>query len=168
MKAIWWVPLALAGDQLSKAAIVGSMARGQSVAVLGDAFRVTYIHNSGAAFGMNLGSPLVHTLLSVAALAAMAWLYHATPASQRLGRLALCMIVGGALGNIVDRVRLGEVVDFLDFGIGTRRWPVFNLADSFVTVGVVLLAYASMRPGARRCSDPDRAPPSPETSAARN
>lgn len=167
MKDWWWVPLALGVDQLSKAVVAGAMARGQSVPVLGDLFRLTYIHNAGAAFGVNLGSPLLHTLLSVLALLAMGWLYRSTPRSQWLVRLAVCLIVGGALGNIVDRLRLGQVVDFLDFGIGARRWPVFNLADSFITVGVLVLALASILPGARGSGAAGPEPRVAEPSTAR-
>ena len=87
-------------------------------------------------------------MLSLAALGLLVWLYRSTPAGQRLVRWALCMVMGGALGNIVDRIRCGEVIDFLDFGVGRLRWPVFNLADSFVTVGVMLLALAAVWPSA--------------------
>jgi signal peptidase II len=145
VRALWWAPIALVADQVSKAVIMNTMVRGQSVPLVGDYFRLTYIHNSGAAFGLNLGSPLLHTVISVVALGALAWLFASTSHGDRVIRVALSMVMGGAVGNIVDRIHLHEVVDFLDLGVGSLRWPVFNLADSFVTVGVALLALAYWR-----------------------
>ncbi|MEW6750211.1 MAG: signal peptidase II [Candidatus Latescibacterota bacterium] len=145
MSPLWVVPASLIVDQVTKLVVMQTMMRNQSISVLGDVFRLTYIHNSGAAFGLNLGSPALHTLVSIVALAALAWLFRTSPAENRVMRVSLCLILGGALGNIVDRLRLSEVVDFLDFGIGTLRWPVFNVADSCVTVGIVLLALSYSR-----------------------
>ena len=101
----------------------------------------------GAAFGLNLGSPLIHTVVSIAALALLVYLFRTLPVGARLLRIALAMVLGGALGNIVDRIRLEKgVVDFFAFGLGEQwRWPVFNVADSFVTVGVILLAIGYSR-----------------------
>jgi len=147
VKALWIVPAALVVDQLSKFAVMRTMLRHQSIPVLGDFFRLTYIHNSGAAFGLNLGSPLLHTLVSIVALGALIWLFRSAPREDRLMRCALSLVLGGALGNIIDRIHLHEVVDFFDFGIGDLRWPVFNFADSFVTVGIALLALAYSRHG---------------------
>lgn len=145
MKPYWLVPLALAADQGTKFLVQHTMVRGHSVPVLGDFFRLTYIHNSGAAFGLNLGNPWAHTAVSLVALAALGWLLRSAPRDDRLMRFSLWLVLGGAVGNIVDRVYLGEVVDFLDFGLGGLRWPVFNLADTFVTVGIGLLALAYSR-----------------------
>ena len=139
MRASWLAPIALIADQVSKAVVMATMDRGDSVALIGNVFRLTYIHNAGAAFGLRLGSPLIHIGVSLLAMAALGWLFYTTPRENRLMRAALGLVLGGALGNIVDRVRLHEVVDFLDFGIGNLRWPVFNLADSCVTVGIGLL-----------------------------
>lgn len=139
LTALWLVPLVLALDQVSKLAVARAMAEGESIEVLGDFFRLTYIHNPGAAFGLDVGSPLLHTLFSLVALGALGWLFRTAPPGARLLRCSLGMVLGGALGNIADRIRLGEVVDFFDFGLGELRWPVFNVADSFVTVGILLL-----------------------------
>lgn len=145
MKILWLVPVTLAVDQISKQIVMRSMIRHESIPVLGDFFRLTYIHNAGAAFGLNLGSPLLHTLVSIVALGALVWLFWTAPRDNRLMRFSLSLILGGALGNIVDRIHLREVVDFFDFGIGGLRWPIFNFADSFVTVGIFLLIYAYSR-----------------------
>jgi signal peptidase II len=163
---LWWAPAALVADQVSKAAVMHSMTLGESIPVIGDFFRLTYIHNSGAAFGLRLGSPLLHTLISLVALGALGWLFWSTPARERVMRAALSMVLGGAVGNIVDRIRLHEVVDFLDVGLRNLRWPVFNLADSFVTVGVVLLALSYGRTGRASDSGRDDSPCSPEARIA--
>lgn len=146
MKILLLIPLTLVIDQVSKYIIRHTMQLGQSEAVLGeDFFRLTYIHNPGAAFGLNMGSPLLHTIVSIAALGVLVWLFWTLPRQEDLLRLALVLVLGGALGNIVDRLYLGEVVDFFDFGFGSTRWPIFNFADSFVTIGVGLMALGYTR-----------------------
>lgn len=132
----------LALDLLTKAWIVSNIALYQSVPVLGDFFRITYTHNPGAAFGLHVGehSRIFFLVLALVALGVLVWLYRVTPASDRLRLFAVALVTGGAVGNIVDRIRYERgVVDFLDVGIGAYRWPVFNLADSAVTTGAVLL-----------------------------
>ena len=140
------VSLILALDQATKLLVATAMARNDSIEVLGGFFRLTYIHNRGAAFGLSLGGPEIHTFVSLAALVVLAYLFRTLPSDSRLLRAAVTMVLGGALGNIIDRIRLGEVIDFFDLGIGPDwRWPVFNVADSFVTVGIVILAIGYSR-----------------------
>ena len=115
------------------------------VDIIGEYVRLTYIFNPGAAFGIDLGpySRLIFLVLSVVALVALAGMYWATPAGDRMRLIAIALICGGAIGNLVDRVRSARgVVDFLDVGIGTIRWPVFNVADIAVTTGAILLALS--------------------------
>ncbi|MFH1569508.1 MAG: signal peptidase II [Gemmatimonadota bacterium] len=146
LAALWLVPVALAADQLSKHAVRRALALGDPVEVLGSVFRLTFIYNRGAAFGVDLGSPLLHTVMALAALGFVGWLYWSLPERAGLLRVALALVLGGALGNIVDRLRFGQVVDFFDVGLGEAwRWPVFNVADSCVTVGVILLAIGYRR-----------------------
>ena len=159
MRFLWIIPLAVAIDQVSKFIVRGSMALYQSEPVLGDFFRLTYIHNPGAAFGLNVGSPLLHTAFSFLALGILIYLYRSLTENERLLRLALCLVLGGAVGNIIDRLYLGEVVDFFDFGLGDLRWPIFNFADSFVTVGVLLLALGYSRH--KKTDDQPEQPSSP-------
>ena len=153
MRFLWLVPLTLVIDQVSKYIVQHTMVRGQSIAVLGeDFFRLTYIHNPGAAFGLNIGSPLAHTAVSIVALVVLVWLFWTLPRQEYLLRLALILVLGGALGNIIDRLYLGEVIDFFDFGFGSLRWPIFNFADSFVTVGVCLIAAGYARQKGRQAT----------------
>lgn len=139
--------LAIAGfallvDIATKEWIVANYTMYQSAPVLGDLFRITYTHNPGAAFGINIGehSRIVFLGLSLVALGVLAYLYLVTPATDRLRLGAVALVTGGALGNILDRIRYERgVVDFLDFGIGAHRWYVFNMADVAVSIGAILL-----------------------------
>jgi signal peptidase II len=117
----------------------------QQVDVIGEYVRLTYIHNPGAAFGIELGaySRFIFLFLSVLALAALAGMYWVTPAKDRIRLASIALICGGALGNLLDRIRSeAGVVDFLDVGFGNLRWPVFNIADIAVTTGAVFLALS--------------------------
>lgn len=129
-------------DLLTKAWVLDNFTLYETVPVLGDFFRFTYTHNPGAAFGIHIGehSRLFFLGLALVALGILAWLYVVTPLWDRLRLYAVALVTGGALGNIVDRIRFERgVVDFLDVGIGAYRWPVFNVADAAVSVGAVLL-----------------------------
>jgi signal peptidase II len=112
-------------------------------------FRIWHVRNSGAVWGFLSDSggsvPQLITLLAMAALAVVAFVFLKTTARCRLELTALSFILAGALGNIIDRVRLGYVVDFLDVYVGRQHWPTFNVADSFISIGVVLLAWSLWR-----------------------
>lgn len=129
-------------DQLTKWWIVRSMTLHEIVPVWGDFFRLTYTHNFGAAFGIDVGvySRVFFLTLALVALGVLAYLFVQTPARRRLRLWALALVTGGAVGNIIDRVRYeAGVVDFLDVGVGSLRWPIFNVADMAVSVGAILL-----------------------------
>jgi signal peptidase II len=144
--ALWWAAAVLVLDQVSKAIVVDTMILHRPISLIGDVVRLTYIHNPGAAFGLKLGGPLLHTIVAIGAVGVLGWLFLSLPKAARLQRIALSMVLGGALGNIIDRIRLDYVIDFFDVGISAAwRWPVFNVADSFVTVGVLVLAFSWSR-----------------------
>lgn len=138
-REIWIALCVLALDQASKLVVSTSMSPGDSMEVLDSFLRLTYVHNPYAAFGIAVGPPKLHFLFSSLALGVVVWVLLRS--SSGLQRHAIALVLGGALGNILDRLRMGKVVDFLDLGIGTHRWPVFNLADLAVTGGIVLLAW---------------------------
>lgn len=120
----------------------------QQVEVIGDYFRLTFIYNPGAAFGIHLGpySRIIFLVLSVVALAALAGMYWMTPVRDRVRLTSISLICAGAIGNLIDRIRSERgVVDFLDVGIGDLRWPVFNVADIAVTTGAIFLALSLWR-----------------------
>ena len=135
-------------DAITKFLVQQSFRLYEQVEIIGTYFRLTYIHNPGAAFGIHVGdySRPIFLVLSVIALAALAGMYWATPARERIRLMAIALICGGAIGNLIDRVRSeAGVVDFLDVGIGDLRWPVFNVADIAVTTGAVFLALSLWR-----------------------
>ena len=129
-------------DYVTKMWAMNTLTLGYPVPVLGEFFRLTYTHNPGAAFGINIGphSRTFFLVLSLVALVVLGFIYRATPAADRLRLLAIALVSAGAVGNIIDRLRFeAGVVDFLDVGIGRHRWPIFNVADMAVSIGAVLL-----------------------------
>ena len=137
----------LAFDQVTKEAVSSRLLLSEPVPVLGDFVRLTLVHNTGAAFGLFPGSRLPFIVVSLLAIAVVLYLVTREAYRGLPQRVLLGCILGGAIGNLVDRVRLGWVVDFIDVGLGSARWPVFNVADSAVTVGVILLAWYLSRAG---------------------
>ena len=128
-------------DQVSKALVLKHMPMFDSITIIPGFFNLTHVHNKGGAFGFLAQGdmPFRHYLFLLSAIVLMAvliYFYYHTPADHRWLRSALSLIFGGGIGNIIDRVRLGQVVDFLDFHIGSLTWPTFNVADSAVTVGI--------------------------------
>lgn len=132
-------------DALTKYIVQQTLVLYHPVPVLGDFFRLTYIYNPGAAFGLHLGSysRYIFLVLTVVAVVVLFLWYRSTPADDRLRLVAIASVTGGAIGNLIDRIRSHRgVVDFLDVGVGAVRWPVFNIADIAVTTGAVLLAIS--------------------------
>jgi signal peptidase II len=137
----------VAVDQVTKWLATSRLYLGQPVPVLGDVVRFTLVHNTGAAFGLFPGSRGPFIVISILAIAVVLYLFLRETYRGLHHRILLGCILGGAIGNLIDRVRLGWVVDFIDVGVGTVRWPVFNVADSAVTLGVILLAWNLSRSG---------------------
>jgi signal peptidase II len=137
-------------DQWSKGSITRMLGLHESREVLGDFFLLTSVRNSGAAFGLfaNFESSLKSIFLNSVAVAAFIavslYAFRSHFKSVRL-QLGLALVLGGAVGNLIDRVRYGYVVDFLLFGVGGHYWPAFNVADSAICVGVALLALDMLR-----------------------
>jgi signal peptidase II len=112
--------------------------------IIGNGFRFTLVYNPGAAFGLNLGvySRWIFMALTIAALVILGRLYQATRQGDFVRTMALGLVCGGAVGNLIDRIRSAAgVVDFIDVGVGDLRWPTFNVADMAVSVGAFLLAW---------------------------
>ena len=140
----------IAADQASKWLLVRSVPLEGTREVVRGFLRLWHVRNSGAVWGFFSGHdggviPKVITGLAVAALLIVAWFFLSADRRQRLELAAYAFILGGALGNIVDRLRLGYVVDFLDAYVKTWHWPTFNVADSCITIGVLLLALSLWR-----------------------
>lgn len=147
-------------DQITKAIVQKTMPLHESIPVIDGLFSLTYIRNPGAAFGLfaEHGNGLrmaFFVTISVVALLFLWTLFAKTPREAFVGRLSIAMVMGGAMGNLIDRIRFGEVVDFLDFYIGSYHWPAFNVADSSISIGVALMVwYFIQADRVARTSDP--------------
>ncbi len=127
-------------DQATKALVAATMVQNQSIAIAGYLLRITYIRNPSAAFGLDLGSISFYIIVGVTASIIVSYYIIRLPRRDHWPRIALAMILAGALGNLIDRLRFGEVVDFIQVGLSSRLvWPIFNVADMGVSVGVFLL-----------------------------
>ncbi len=133
-------------DQLSKAVVRFSLPLYQEVPIFPGFFSLTHIENPGGAFGFLAGHPSILQRLffligPLAAIGFLIYLYKKIPASYSILTAGLALIMGGALGNLIDRLRFGKVTDFFDFFIGRTHWPAFNIADSAVTIGSIIFIY---------------------------
>jgi signal peptidase II len=137
------VLLTLIIDQSSKAIIKYMLAEGQSIPILPFVFHLTYIRNPGAAFGLFADQTIFFIIATLFVITLVMVVARRIPESRWLLKLSLGLILGGAVGNLLDRLRYGLVVDFLDF----RVWPVFNLADSAIVLGACLLVLEVWRGG---------------------
>ncbi len=129
-------------DQLSKIYIDSSFVIGESHQVISNFFHITYVRNPGAAFGMLSDSAIripFFLSISVIAVIAILWYVRKVAAEKQWQLVALGLILSGALGNFIDRARLGEVIDFLDVHWYNYHWPAFNVADSAICVGVAIM-----------------------------
>lgn len=148
-------------DQLTKLHIMETMRLHESIPVIPNLFSLTYIRNPGAAFGLLAGSSnafrmVFFGLTSLFALVLLGSILYRMPEGEWMGRLSVSSILGGAVGNLIDRMRYGEVIDFLDVYVNDYHWPAFNVADSAITVGVVFLVIHFM------CEKKDVPPVVPE------
>lgn len=129
-------------DQATKIFTKDYMILGHSKKLLGNFVRYTYIENTGMAFGIHVGSRLFFTIFSIlAGLVILIYLFKSRN-DQPMVRISLSLILGGAIGNLIDRIFYGAVVDFIDVGFGSLRWYVFNVADAAVSIGMILLITA--------------------------
>lgn len=131
-------------DQLTKQQIMQTMRLHESISIIPNLFSLTYIRNPGAAFGLLAGSSnafrmVFFGLTSIFALGLLSTILFRMPEQDWMGRISVAAILGGAIGNLIDRLRFGEVIDFLDVYVENYHWPAFNVADSAITVGVIFL-----------------------------
>lgn len=139
MRALIYAALVVVSDQITKYVIRHNLDLNSTVPVIGDFLRLTYVENSGIVLGISVGGALpLFTGLSIIATVLILYYFLRERYNQPGIRIALALVLGGALGNLIDRLVFGRVVDFLDFGFGRYRFFVFNIADSAITVGVAL------------------------------
>lgn len=146
----WALFLALAGivlvaDQLTKLWITANVSPGQPLPVLGDLVRLVYSKNTGALFGLFRDNATLFGLVSIGVIGGIAW-YHGQAPRSALLSTALGLLLGGAIGNLIDRLRLGHVVDFVDAGIGGLRFYTFNVADSAISGALLLMLLLAIVP----------------------
>jgi signal peptidase II len=141
-----WVLTILVLDQLTKMIVDRTMSLHQSIPIIDGLFNLTYVRNTGAAFGIFAGSheafrlPFL-ILVSVLALGFVVVMLKRLRDEETGLITALSLIIGGAIGNLIDRVLYGEVIDFLDFYWSNYHWPAFNVADSCITIGVLITLF---------------------------
>lgn len=133
-------------DQATKYLVVGSFVLGEITPVLAGFFNLTLAYNKGAAFGMFSGisdgfREAMLALTTITAFAVIVFFMRSDYGQSRMARLSFMLIIGGAIGNIIDRIRLGYVIDFLDVYYQQYHWPAFNVADSCICLGVMLLMF---------------------------
>jgi len=142
-------------DQITKVAVIRALQPYEAISVIPGFFNLVHVRNPGIAFGLlsQLGTAWSRVLLSALTTAAVILLIYwfgRVRDKDRKAAFGLSLVIGGAVGNLIDRLRLGEVVDFLDFYVGSFHWPAFNVADSAVTVGTLLLALSILFEGSAK------------------
>jgi len=138
--------LVVLADQITKALILKYLPYHQSITVIAGFFDLTHIHNPGGAFGLmaNMSATartIVFIFASSVAVGLIFYFYKKTPPSYAFLAVGFALIFGGAIGNLIDRVRMGIVIDFLDVYVGKYHWPAFNIADSAITVGIFIFGF---------------------------
>ena len=132
-------------DQITKAVTRSAMMLGESKPVIKNFFHFTYVTNDGMAFGLNFpGGIYLFTSVSLLMTVFLGWYFWQQKESDLTLRLSLALILAGAIGNLIDRILFGTVVDFFDFMIGNYHWYIFNVADASVTIGMILYIYNSI------------------------
>ncbi|RDW18484.1 signal peptidase II [Oceanobacillus arenosus] len=134
----------IAIDQISKWTIVKTMEFGESITVIEDFFYITSHRNSGAAWGILEGKMLFFYIITVIVIIGVVYYMQKHAKNDKLLAVALSFILGGAIGNFIDRIFRHEVVDFFNFYIFNYNFPIFNVADSALTVGVILVIIATI------------------------
>jgi signal peptidase II len=130
-------------DRITKYLVLLYMTTGQSIPVIEDIFHLTFVKNPGAAFGLFAYRTMFFILVAIVVAAVIIYFHLTLPPEKKLFRIGLGLQLGGALGNLIDRIQSGYVIDFFDF----RVWPVFNIADMAILAGVAILACEILRDG---------------------
>lgn len=145
--ALGLTALAVLGlDQLAKALVVGALGVGERARVLGDLVVVWHVQNRGAAFSLFQDAAVLFYVVTVVAFGMIVYFHRAFAGRGPGLQVVLGLILGGTLGNLADRVRLGYVTDFVSVGIGDLRWPTFNVADASIVIGILaLVGYLTLR-----------------------
>ena len=133
-------------DQITKELIMNTLPVSRSLSIIPGFFNLTHVQNPGGAFGFlaqqsDLVRKFVFIFISILAAGMVLWFYKKTPESHPFLAAGFALIFGGAVGNLIDRIRFGSVVDFLDVYAGSYHWPAFNVADSAITIGIAIFVF---------------------------
>lgn len=144
-KWLWLSFVVIFLDQISKAVIRHFMTEGQSIPILGKFFMLTYTQNTGAAFSLSLGTPVVNRIFFIfVTFITVGFILYLLNLSKHVWQnIGFSLVIGGAIGNVIDRIFLGSVTDFLDCDFPDfimQRWPIFNIADSMIVIAMCILA----------------------------
>lgn len=132
-------------DQISKLLVVNLLTKTDSITIIKNFFYLTYINNDGAAFSILVGKRIFLILIAVLVIVMLIRYIKKNNIQNKLELVSLALIIGGSLGNLMDRVVRGYVIDFLDFKLFNYNFPIFNLADTFIVIGVLLLLLKEIR-----------------------
>lgn len=144
MGVLFITALIITADQISKSLVKSTMTLYDVVPVIPGFFQLNYITNKGMAFGINLPVGIsFFSGISLIIICFLVWILWCERKNNLLMRISLALILGGAIGNLIDRILFGEVIDFFDFMVGDFHWYIFNIADSAVTVGIILMLFYS-------------------------
>lgn len=132
-------------DQVSKIIVINNLTNNKSVEVIKSFFYLTYTNNTGAAFSILTGKRILLILVSLIVIGILIYYIKKTKIEKKINKIALSLVIGGSIGNLIDRIVKGAVIDFLDFKIFGYNYPIFNLADTFIVLGVFLLLIGMFR-----------------------
>ncbi len=152
-----FILILIAADQLTKAIVAQKIPFLNSKSIIPGFFNLTHIRNRGAIFGFfsQSGSQFLYVMLTLASLAALTFVifyFFKTPTSERLMIISLSLILAGALGNMIDRIFRGYVIDFMDFYVKKWHWPSFNIADASITIGAFFIIFIFFFRKGLKCS----------------
>jgi signal peptidase II len=151
-------------DQLTKALINGHMQVGESLPVVPGILHITHVQNAGAAFGMMQNRRPLFLIAALVIIAAIAIFYRRIKEEGMLPVTAVGLLLGGAVGNLIDRVSVGTVTDFID----VRIWPVFNLADCAIVIGVIVLGYYAIKSSNKESKNEQNCEDNPQRNTIEN
>ena len=144
MGVLFITALIITADQISKSLVKSTMTLYDVIPVVPGFFQLIYITNKGMAFGVNLPVGIsFFSGISLIIICFLVWILWCERKNNLLMRISLASILGGAIGNLIDRILFGKVIDFFDFMVGDFHWYIFNIADSAVTVGIILMLFYS-------------------------
>ena len=132
-------------DQLSKIIVVNNLTNNKSIEVIKSFFYLTYTNNKGAAFSILTGRRILLILVALVVIGVLIYYVRKNKIEGKVNKIALSLVIGGSIGNLIDRILRGAVVDFIDIKIFGYNFPIFNLADTFIVLGVFLLIIEMFR-----------------------